>query len=118
MQAPYIALIAWFIGLLITSSMVLVAQNNQTTPPAQQEEATPAPENKQLYLEKVAHTIKSVKYKESGEPLKGELSKDGMRVFIRNYTHRARVVVELGYADGTEESIERSPCFIDPAEEM
>lgn len=100
------------------SSITLMAQDAPTPANPTEQEATPLPENKQLYLEKPAQSIKSVKYKETGEPLKGELSKDGKRVFIRNYTHRARIAVELRYADGTEETIERSPCFIDPAEEM
>lgn len=102
---------------LLCLSTHLWAQPATTPDPA----ATPEPilpENRQLYLDKPAQSIKSVKYKETGEPLKGELSKDGKRVFIHNYTRRARVAVEVRYLDGTEETIERSPCFIDPAEEM
>ena len=90
--------------------------NPANTPAAEQNE--PERGNKQLYLDKPAQAIKSIQYKEGGEPIKGELAKDGKRVFLYSYTRRARVVVEVQYADGTSENIERSPCFIDPAEEM
>ncbi len=110
---------------LLGSLPEVYAQQPDTTAPAvvpptiaEPAESPPMPENRQLYLDKPAQSVKSIKYKETGELLNGELSKDGKRVFIRNYTHRARVAIELRYSDGTEETIERSPCFIDPAEEM
>jgi hypothetical protein len=48
-----------------------------------------------------------------GEVLDGELSPDGLRIIIKNYTRRNGVEVEVLFKDGTEEKISRSPCVID-----
>ena len=66
----------------------------------------------QLYLPKPAIKIGVLRHRD-GEVLDGELTPDGLRIIIKNYTRRNGVEVEVLFKDGTEEKISRSPCVID-----
>ncbi|MGB1204327.1 MAG: hypothetical protein ACPG5B_01705 [Chitinophagales bacterium] len=74
----------------------------------------------QIYLEKPAESIKNVRYKESEgvDELDGELSEDGLKILLLNYTKRGRVLVDIVYKDGTTEEMSKGSCFIDPVPPM
>lgn len=66
----------------------------------------------QLYLPKQAIKVGVIRYKD-GEVLDGELSPDGLRLMLKNYTRKGTVEVTLLFKDGTEETIQRTSCVID-----
>lgn len=66
----------------------------------------------QLYLPKEAIKVGVIRYKD-GEVLDGELSPDGLRLILKNYTRKGSVEVTLLFKDGTEETIQRTSCVID-----
>ncbi|MEP7264206.1 MAG: hypothetical protein ABI772_06905 [Bacteroidota bacterium] len=68
----------------------------------------------QFNLDKPALQIDDLKYEQSGDPIKGGLTRDGGRVIMDNYKKGQRVKARVTYADGTSEEITRSPCYIDP----
>ena len=68
----------------------------------------------QFNLEKPAVDVQELRYEQSGDPIKGGLTRDGARVIMDNYKKGQRVKAKVIYADGTSEEISRSPCFIDP----
>jgi hypothetical protein len=68
----------------------------------------------QFNLDKPAVRVEGLKYEQSGDPIKGGLTRDGVRVIMDNYKKGQRVKATVTYADGTSEEITRSPCFIDP----
>ncbi len=74
----------------------------------------------QIYLEKPAESIKNVRYKESEttDELDGELSEDGLKILLLNYTRRGRVLIDITYKDGTTEEMSKGSCFIDPVPPM
>ena len=74
----------------------------------------------QIYLEKPAKSIKNVRYKESEntDELDGELSEDGLKILLLNYTRRGRVLIDITYKDGTTEEMSKGSCFIDPVPPM
>ena len=61
---------------------------------------------------KQAIKVGVVRYKD-GEVLDGELSPDGMRLILKNYSRKGSVEVTLLFKDGTEETIQRTSCVID-----
>ena len=68
----------------------------------------------QFNLDKPAVKVEDLKYENSGDPIKGGLTRDGVRVLMDNYKKGQRVKAVVTYADGTTEIISRSPCYIDP----
>ncbi|CAN5609140.1 hypothetical protein BH11BAC2_BH11BAC2_19610 [soil metagenome] len=68
----------------------------------------------QFQLEKPAHSIDSLRYDKTGEPIKGILSPDGSRVIMDNYKKGSRVRLKANYTNGISEEVIKSPCFIDP----
>jgi hypothetical protein len=74
----------------------------------------PAVKQFQFNLEKHAVKMEELQYEQSGQPVKGSLSRDGYRVIMDHYLKGQRVKVQVTYADGTSETISRSPCYIDP----
>lgn len=68
----------------------------------------------QFNLDKPALEINDLKYEQSGDPIKGGLTRDGGRVIMDNYKKGQRIKAKVTYADGTSEEITRSPCYIDP----
>jgi hypothetical protein len=68
----------------------------------------------QFNLDKPAIQVDDIRYEQSGDPIKGGLTRDGGRVIMDNYKKGQRVKAKVTYADGTTEEISRSPCFIDP----
>lgn len=68
----------------------------------------------QFQLAEPAQSIENLRYDQSGEPVKGNLSPDGKRVIMDNYKKGQRVRVTLIYADGRSEEMTKSPCYIDP----
>lgn len=68
----------------------------------------------QLNLGKEAKEIKEINYSPTGEPVKGKLAPDGQRVIIDQYRKGTKVSLKVVWADGVEEEIVRSPCYIDP----
>jgi antitoxin component YwqK of YwqJK toxin-antitoxin module len=67
----------------------------------------------QLYLDRPAESIEHIQYTD-GKLLEGELTSDGMRVIIKNYTKKGRVEVDVKYRDGSSDKISKSSCYIDP----
>ena len=74
----------------------------------------------QIYLEKPAESIKNVRYKEeeTTDEIDGELSEDGLKILLLNYTRRGRVLIDITYKDGTTEELSKGSCFIDPVPPM
>ena len=68
----------------------------------------------QLHLDKPVKSIEWLKYENSGEPIKGNLAPDKIRVILDNYKKGSRVKLKVTYEDGTVEEVVRSSCFIDP----
>lgn len=95
--------------LLIIASIALFSQNMH----AQSIEES-AEELHQIYLEKTAKSINHIEYDKTGEPIEGELSKDGKKVYLKNYEGKKRVKLNITYTDGKDEEFSKSPCFIDP----
>lgn len=105
-------LLAFIMGCLL--SVGVWAQDAKqgtigTEPVNQTIEKTPL---HQLYLPKQAIKVGVVRYKD-GEVLDGELSPDGMRLILKNYSRKGSVEVTLLFKDGTEETIQRTSCVID-----
>ena len=67
----------------------------------------------QFNLDKPALKVEELKYELSGDPIKGGLTRDGIRVIMDNYKKGQRVKALVFYEDGTSEEISRSPCYID-----
>ena len=74
----------------------------------------------QIYLEKPAESIKNIRYKEdeTTDELDGELSEDGLKILLLNYTRRGRILIDITYKDGTTEEMSKGSCFIDPVPPM
>ena len=69
----------------------------------------------QIYLDKPAKSIEGIQYNKNEQPVEGELSKDRMKVYLKNYDRtNGSVTVKLTYQNGTQEDLKRSSCFIDP----
>jgi hypothetical protein len=68
----------------------------------------------QFNLSKPAIDVQELRYDQSGDPIKGGLTRDGARVIMDNYKKGQRVKAKVTYADGTTEEITQSPCYIDP----
>lgn len=109
--------------LLCVSTITLTAQDQPTIEPTQIPIPTPSPTDEtpppdglhQIYLDKPVESIEFIRYKKEGDALDGELSKDRKKIYIKNYKRRGRIELQIHYPDGTQETIERSPCFIDEA---
>lgn len=101
--------------LIITCTLFTQLTTAQNTPattnktPTQNTQNTPL---HQLHLPKPAIKIGLLHHRD-GEVLDGQLSPDGLRIIIKNYTQRKPVEVEILFKDGTQEKISRSPCLID-----
>lgn len=68
----------------------------------------------QFQLAEPVESIDQLRYDQSGEPIKGNLSPDGKRVIMENYKKGQRIRVTLIYGGGRTEELTKSPCFIDP----
>ena len=68
----------------------------------------------QLHLDKPVKSIEWLKYENTGEPVRGNLAPDKIRVVMDNYKKGSRVKLKVTYEDGTTEEVVRSPCVIDP----
>lgn len=68
----------------------------------------------QLHLDKPVKSIENLRYENTGEPVKGNLAPDKIRVILDNYKKGSRVKLNVIYEDGTTEEVTRSSCFIDP----
>jgi hypothetical protein len=68
----------------------------------------------QFNLDKPAVKVEELKYEQSGDPIKGGLTRDGVRVIMDNYKKGMRVKALVTYTDGSSEVITRTPCYIDP----
>ncbi len=68
----------------------------------------------QFHFDKPVRSIEGLQYEKTGEPIKGNLSPDGIRVVMDNYHKGSRIKAKVTYEDGTTEDITRSPCVIDP----
>lgn len=68
----------------------------------------------QFHLDKPVRSIDDLQYEKTGEPIKGNLSPDKIRVVMDNYHKGSRIKARVTYEDGTTEEITRSPCIIDP----
>lgn len=103
------------IALWGSSPISIPIYGQELSPPPVAPVVEPAEDTEfhQIYLDKKAKSVKCIQYKE-GQNLEGKISPDGKRVLIKGYTRRGRIQVDLEYEDGSEESIEKSPCFIDP----
>lgn len=100
-----------------TTPKTTIELKEPETPKAEEKEEIPAPHIRQMYLEEPAMSLDSLQYKD-GTPLNGHLSKDGMTLYIENYTKRGGVTVKLKLKNGEEKSVKRSPCYIDVTEEL
>jgi len=68
----------------------------------------------QIYLRQPAKSLNKISY-EDGRPLEGELTHDGMRVYIKNYDEKGRVAVQVT-RKGEQKPYDfiTSKCAIDP----
>lgn len=101
--------------LLLTLGTSKPAWGQELSPPPVVPVVEPAEDTEfhQIYLDKKAKSVKCIQYKD-GQPLQGKVSGDGKRVLIKGYKHKGRIQIDLEYDDGSQDSIEKSPCFIDP----
>lgn len=102
-------LLVFVMGCLLSVGVCAQDAKQVTEPVNQTIEKTPL---HQLYLPKQAIKVGVVRYKD-GEVLDGELSPDGMRLILKNYSRKGTVEVTLLFKDGTEETIQRTSCVID-----
>ncbi len=102
-------LLVFVMGCLLSVGVCAQDAKQGTEPIKQTIEKTPL---HQLYLPKQAIKVGVVRYKD-GEVLDGELSPDGMRLILKNYSRKGSVEVTLLFKDGTEETIQRTSCVID-----
>lgn len=68
----------------------------------------------QFYLQDPAIKIMEMQYDKDCTPVKGKLSEDGKTVLIKEYIEHSRIYLKFLKADGKEEEVIKSPCFIDP----
>ena len=68
----------------------------------------------QFHLDKPVKSVDDLQYEKTGEPIKGNLAPDKIRVVMDNYHKGSRIKAKVTYEDGTTEEITRSPCVIDP----
>lgn len=64
-----------------------------------------------IYLEKPASCIDKLRYKD-GAKIDGKLTKDGMRVLIKNYDELRDVHFLVNYTDGEIEEAYTGYCYI------
>lgn len=103
-----------FLTLLLLTGLALttVAQTQQT--PKQPSEIDSGFDLHQIYLDQPVKSIEKIEYDQDGTPIEGEISPDGKRIILKNYTHKGRIYVSLTYQDGTTDEFKRSSCVIDP----
>src|SRR5687767_14027471 len=66
----------------------------------------------QIYLKKPVEEIKEILNYKDCQPIKGTLNEDKKRVIMDDYVPGNKVYLQVRYADGTEEEVIRSACFI------
>lgn len=67
----------------------------------------------QLSLLKPVKELIDIHYEKSNDAVKGYLL-DGTRIIIENYRKGQPLLIKLKNTDDTEETIRKSPCYIDP----
>ena len=68
----------------------------------------------QFYLDKPGVSIELLEYDKDKQPIRGEITGDGMRVIMNDYVKRGRIRAVIVFEDGTQEEVFKSSCFIDP----
>jgi hypothetical protein len=114
----FLHLIIYFIKpkqLLITGILVLTGLTesmSQAGPEFTPE--TPSFKHYQIHLQQPAYLIEYLRYEKSGEPVKGFLSPDGLKIFLEDYVKGERVSYRVLHQETEAEESTRSPCYIDP----
>ncbi len=67
----------------------------------------------QLSLPKTIKELIDIHYEKNNDPVKGYLL-DGTRIIIENYRKGQPLLIKVKNTDDTEETIRKSPCYIDP----
>ncbi len=112
-------------GLMLLFALVSVSTYAQSDMPAKKlavdepipSKKTPVDEIEimhQIYLRQPAKSLNKISYQD-GRPLEGELTHDGMRIYIKNYDEKGRVAVQVT-RKGSQKPYDfiTSKCAIDP----